>query len=323
MWLLQCEDGGQLTHTQHVSNAPRYAILSHMWGADREEVTFQDVRHGTGQDKLGYQKIRFCGQQASKDSLDSFWVDTCCIDKSSSAELSEAINSMFRWYQEADKCYVYLSDISIKNNQSLKESRWFTRGWTLQELVAPTSVEFFSAEFEWLGDKSTLLQEIYDSTGIPSGVLQGTTPLSQISVRDRLSWVKSRATKRPEDRAYSLLGIFDVHMPLLYGEGENKAFIRLKEVIHKSSLGPMASDSLTNNQSGRLRCKHRAKTNRLRIRGRSGDITVRGRVVNANTGIKIKNDTSDSYSSASIRGGTGSIEVSNDSEELNSGIYAF
>jgi hypothetical protein len=135
---------------------PWYAILSHTWGADTEEVTFKDLIDGTGIDKAGYNKIRFCGEQARRDGLQYFWVDTCCIDKSNSTKLAEAINSMFRWYQNAAKCYVYLSDVSSPafdtNDESsqlpcesaLQKSRWFTRGWTLQELLAPGLVEFFS-----------------------------------------------------------------------------------------------------------------------------------------------------------------------------------
>jgi hypothetical protein len=136
------------------SNIPPYAILSHTWGADEEEVTFKDISDGTGKSKVGYHKIRFCGEQTARNGLQYFWVDTCCIDKSSSAELSEAINSMFRWYQNATRCYVYLPDVSVCNPQDgdsewsprwkpeFRRSKWFTRGWTLQELIAPASVEF-------------------------------------------------------------------------------------------------------------------------------------------------------------------------------------
>jgi hypothetical protein len=136
------------------------------------------MMEGTGKGKAGYRKIRFCGKQASDDGIRFSWVDTCCIDKSSSAELSEAINSMFRWYCNAAKCYVYLSDVSTngytKNDPSsqrtwklaFQQSRWFTRGWTLQELIAPTSVEFFSVESQRLGDRNSLVQEIHEITGI-------------------------------------------------------------------------------------------------------------------------------------------------------------
>jgi hypothetical protein len=159
MRLLKHEDDGELSLIEFVGNKnPPYAILSHTWGADNEEVTFKDLVEGTGKSKNGYTKILLCGKQAAKDGLHYFWVDTCCIDKASSAELSEAINSIFHWYHDAVKCYVYLADVSIYGSINKDESsqrawelafhhsRWFTRGWTLQELIAPTSVEFFSME---------------------------------------------------------------------------------------------------------------------------------------------------------------------------------
>ena len=238
MRLLRLDDDGEFSLFEYVGrNIPRYAILSHTWGMDHEEVTFRDLTEGAGKSKAGYRKLTFCAKQAAHDDLQFFWVDTCCIDKLSSAELSEAINSMFRWYHDAAKCYVYLSDVSIgdfvRNDLSFQKSRWFTRGWTLQELVAPTSVEFFSAEGERLGDKVSLVQEIYAITGISVKALQGSC-LSQFSVDERMSWAEKRETKREEDAAYSLLGIFDIHMPLLYGEGQKKAFTRLQKEIRES-----------------------------------------------------------------------------------------
>jgi len=221
---------------------PPYTILSHTWGADTTEVTFEDLRNGTGKDKPGYEKIRFCGEQARQDNLEYFWVDTCCINKADFTELSEAINSMFRWYRNAARCYVYLSDVSSPafntNEESnprpwesdFQKSRWFTRGWALQELLAPTSVEFFSRERKRLGDKRSLKQQIHEITGIADSALQGAA-LSQFSVDERLSWIERRQTKLKEDKAYSLLGIFDVYMPLIYGEGEKNAFKRLRTSV--------------------------------------------------------------------------------------------
>jgi hypothetical protein len=220
-------------------NIPRYAILSHTWGADNEEVTFKDLMESSGTSKVGYRKIRFCGEQAARDDLHYFWVDTCCIDKSSSAELAEAINSMFHWYNEAVKCYVYLADISVSDEdpsrweQAFQTSRWFTRAWTLQELIAPKSVQFFSAEGRLLGDKKSLERQIHNITGVSVQALQG-TPLFHFSVYERMSWAAKRNAKREEDTAYSLLGVFDVQMPLLYGERKTKAFFRLQEEIDKS-----------------------------------------------------------------------------------------
>jgi hypothetical protein len=223
----------------------KYAILSHTWEA--EEVTFEDLQNGTRTKKAGYDKIRFCGEQARRDGLQYFWVDTCCIDKSSSAELSEAINSMFRWYQNAVKCYVYLSDVSTNDHNpsnlsfqswepAFRKSRWFTRGWTLQELIAPPLAEFFCSKGKQLGDKNSLEQQVHEITGIAVRAFQG-TPLSEFSVTERMLWAENRETKREEDKAYSLLGIFDIHMALIYGEGMKSAFRRLREEIDKCSNG--------------------------------------------------------------------------------------
>lgn len=147
MRLLEQSRAGEFSLTKDfLDDVPAYAILSHTWGS--QEVTFKDFADGAGKDKTGYDKIRFCGEQAKRDKLQYFWVDTCCIDKSNAVELQEAINSMFRWYQCAAKCYVYLSDVSTAKRKAsdlgllpwesaFRASRWFTRGWTLQELLAP------------------------------------------------------------------------------------------------------------------------------------------------------------------------------------------
>jgi hypothetical protein len=135
---------------------PPYAILSHRWEADDQEVTFHDLRDGLASGKIGYRKIQFCADQAKTHGLLYFWVHSCCIGKSSSAELSEAINSMFHWYLNSAKCYVYLSDVpSVEQSwdRAFCQSQWFTRGWTLQELLAHSSVEFFSRDGKRLGDK--------------------------------------------------------------------------------------------------------------------------------------------------------------------------
>ena len=253
MRLLKLKDG-EFSLVEFVGdNIPRYAILSHTWGADDEEVTFRDLMESTGKSKSGYEKIRFCGKQAANDGLQYSWVDTCCIDKSSSTELSEAINSMFRWYHNATKCYVHLPDISIGGSienelssqwtwkPAFQHSRWFTRGWTVQELIAPKSVEFYSAEGERLSDKNSLVQEIHEITGITVQALQG-SPLSSFSVDERMSWAARRETKREEDAAYSLLGIFDIYMPPIYGEGRKNALIRLRKEI-KESLKDESEDS--------------------------------------------------------------------------------
>lgn len=245
MRLLVDRGDGNLRLEEYYDNSiPRYAILSHTWGSDGEEVTFKDLMEGTGKHKAGYNKIKFCGTQTVRDGLQHFWVDTCCIDKSSSAELTEAINSMFRWYQDASRCYVFLSDVSISGGgitaqsssweAAFRHSRWFTRGWTLQELIAPASVEFFSREGDRLGNKKSLEQEIHEITKIAVSALRG-APLAEFKIEERFSWADQRQTKRQEDQVYSLLGIFDVHMPLIYGEGD-KAYVRLREAIEGTSL---------------------------------------------------------------------------------------
>ncbi|TRX93517.1 hypothetical protein FHL15_005489 [Xylaria flabelliformis] len=236
MRLLQRETDGKYKLVEFFGKRPPpYAILSHTWGADDEEVTLWDILNDVVKKKSGYKKIRFCAEQAKKDQLEFFWVDSCCIDKSSSAELTEAINSMFDWYHKADKCYAYLSDVSKHPwiwKQKFKKSRWFTRSWTLQELLAPASVDFFSKEWKPLGNRNVLQKEIRNITGIPVQALQG-TPLSMFTIKERMLWAEKRRAKREEDEAYSLLGLFDVHIPLIYGEGRENAFARLRKEIEQ------------------------------------------------------------------------------------------
>jgi hypothetical protein len=245
MRLLKLDSAGKLSLTKDLlDDIPPYAILSHTWGADEDEVTFSDLENRSYQSKAGHAKLRFCGEQASKDGIEYFWVDTCCINKANHVELSEAITSMFRWYRDAVKCYVYLSDVSARNydnnaqtqwtwESAFRKSRWHTRGWTLQELIAPTSVEFFSREEVLLGSKMTLTRLIHEITDIPITALHR-APLSDFSVHERLRWAAKRETKKKEDKAYCLQGIFHIFMPLMYGEGDN-AFVRLKEEIGKRS----------------------------------------------------------------------------------------
>ncbi|KAF7539263.1 hypothetical protein G7054_g2243 [Neopestalotiopsis clavispora] len=209
-------------------------------GADTEEVTFQDLIQKQGKDKKGYKKLLFCGEQAKRDDLDYFWVDTCCIDKANYTELSTALNSMFRWYQNAVHCYTYLSDVSTSSKDSwesqFRRSRWFERGWTLQELLAPASVKFYSVEQDFLGDKSEMVDVIHDITKIKAAALQGAS-LAQFPIHERMNWSRRRQTKEEEDIAYCLFGIFDVFVPLIYGEGEQHAMSRLEEAIEKRTGG--------------------------------------------------------------------------------------
>lgn len=236
---------------------PRFAILSHTWG--EEECTLQHMQHPAEvARRKGYQKIQYCCEQALQDGLEWAWVDTyvqvyndcfqmlampasadsprassCCIDKTSTAELSEAINSMFRWYRNAAVCYAYLSD--VEKISQLADSRWLTRGWTLQELVAPKDLRFYTTDWKYLGSKDDpqLLDALSGVTHIERSVLS-TGQFDNVPVAKRMSWAAGRETTRVEDSAYCLLGIFDVNMPLLYGEGR-KAFQRLQEEILKVS----------------------------------------------------------------------------------------
>jgi hypothetical protein len=220
-------------------SVPKYAILSHVWGPG--EVSFQDMKNGMARNLAGYLKIQGCCWQAFRDGWQYAWIDTCCIDKSSSAELSEAINSMFRWYENATVCYAYLPDvIAIGVDWSyvthgipftgteFEGSIWFTRGWTLQELLAPSEVVFFDRNWNIMGTRDTMKERIRSTTGIP--ILEW----KKACVAAKMSWASKRVTTRVEDLAYCLMGLFNVNMPTLYGEGHN-AFIRLQlEILSKS-----------------------------------------------------------------------------------------
>ena len=209
---------------------PKYAVLSHRW--TKKEVTFAEICGPNFRSTSSPTKFRGTLQQAANDGLKYVWIDTCCIDKTSSTELSEAVNSMYRWYQGAESCYVYLHDVKIiKWQESFPISKWFKRGWTLQELLAPRTVIFYDQSWQKLGDRRSLVDEISRVTGITINVLQ-TGDLKPCSVAQKMAWASRRVTTRPEDRAYCLMGLFGVNMPLLYGEGE-KAFLRFQEEIIK------------------------------------------------------------------------------------------
>ena len=221
---------------------PEYAVLSHTWG--REEVSLQDMQDlGSARCKKGFIKIQHCCRQAKADGWQWAWIDTCCIDKTSSAELSEAINSMYRWYSNSMACYAYLSDAEINSTDefsSLLSSprhsqqlpRWFYRGWTLQELVAPFDVAFYASDWLYIGSKRALKDPLSEATGVPAPILVHSRSLFTIPVASRMRWASKRFTTREEDLAYCLLGLFNVNMPLLYGEGP-KAFVRLQQEILK------------------------------------------------------------------------------------------
>jgi len=262
----------------------QYAILSHRW--QEREVTFEEFRIQSSnlftsrpagrQQQQGLQKVRQFCLQARVRGLKYAWVDTCCIDKRSSAELTESINSMFKWYANAKECYIYMSDVDLNNTHAVSmtepvidsltdllkalpttqkpiqrpdvksklhrsrlpenfdRSSWFRRGWTLQELIAPSHALFFDTHWTYMGDKRNLASRISQATGIGEGLLLANRTLAEYSVAQRMSWAAHRMTTRPEDIAYCLLGTFDINMPLLYGEGK-KAFLRLQEAIIQSS----------------------------------------------------------------------------------------
>jgi heterokaryon incompatibility protein (HET) len=228
----------------HGDNIEKYAILSHTWSKDdKDEVSFQDIT-GSLEDamqKAGFEKIRYCAEQAREDGYNWCWIDTCCIDKSSSAELTEAINSMYAWYKASGVCYAYLVDVNERRTENQREkwnrlfasSHWFTRSWTLQELIAPSHLRFFGQRWIELGTREELLDTISGITRIQRDVLIEAAP-EKASIAQRMCWASKRSAKRIEDKAYSLMGLFDVNMPLLYGEG-TKAFRRLQEEIIKSA----------------------------------------------------------------------------------------
>lgn len=267
---------------EYSDNIPRYAILSHVWG--EEEILYDDVKNGKTtllrSTKKGLRKLMDSCETARNDDHRHIWIDTCCIDKSSSEELSTAINSMFSWYESADVCYAYLDDYyseaaptlwehsdsdDMTEHQSRLSYRWFTRGWTLQELLAPFDVLFLNANWKSIGNRFFLAEWISEQTGISKDILRrhvwdecgrrprATMPnkdgdlvmccsgtslgirkvLASLSISTRMKWAARRVTTRPEDLAYCLMGIFQVNMPLLYGEG-HRAFPRLQEAIVKA-----------------------------------------------------------------------------------------
>ncbi|KAK6434327.1 hypothetical protein LTR95_009492 [Oleoguttula sp. CCFEE 5521] len=228
---------------------PTYAILSHTWSKNPDdEVLFADVLNGVSTTKPAYSKLEQAMKRAMLDGFGWLWIDTCCINKSSSVELSEAINSMYSYYKNAQKCYAYLVDVDASDyktiNSEFAKSRWWKRGWTLQELLAPSSLEFFASNWQSLGYKDELRPIISSITGIDDDYLRpppATNPFDTVqnpglpvehaSIAKRMSWASARETTREEDLAYCLIGLFEVNIPMLYGEGGQRAFYRLQEEI--------------------------------------------------------------------------------------------
>ncbi|KAI1790973.1 heterokaryon incompatibility protein-domain-containing protein [Ganoderma leucocontextum] len=224
----------------------QYAILSHVWAPEGEQ-SFHDVLAIITRSKdtketidvrslLSRKIARFCAR-ALKDGFQYAWVDSCCIDKTSSAELSEALNSMFKWYRSATRCYAFLHDVdnddrSREPASQFRQSLWFRRGWTLQELLAPSAVIFLSKQWRRIDTKRGLSKVVEEITGIDLDVLEGRRSIGSVSVARRMAWASSRSMTREEDEAYSLMGLFGVNMPTIYGEGRH-AFVRLQEEIMK------------------------------------------------------------------------------------------
>lgn len=227
---------------EHGDRPPPYAILSHTWG--HEEVTFQDCTPNPhkASSKYGYAKFRGACAQAQKDGYDHLWIDANCINKASSTELYEAINSMFKWCGRAHRCYAFLSDVpddavhldkrsgTPRVTEAFRRSKWFTRGWTLQELLAPEDVVFFSRNWRRLGTKIDLQIPLSEITHVPIDYLVNKRELRTASVAQRMSWMSTRVTTQAEDMAYSMLGILGTFIPVIYGEGTH-AFLRLQEAI--------------------------------------------------------------------------------------------
>jgi hypothetical protein len=238
MWLINTSTG-ELT-AFFDGAIPDYAILSHTWRSNNlEEVLFADLKLPLEERKKkpGYAKVEGFLKAAYDDGYEWAWLDTMSIDKSSSAELSEAINSMYKWYEKSRICYVLLEDVEwlgesdTASMAQLKASRWFTRGWTLQELLAPSMVLFYDKDWNEIGTRESLHDVIEQVTNIDEAILLQNRILRSCTIAERMSWAANRRTSRAEDMAYCLMGLFDVNMPLLYGEGGAKAFQRLQMEI--------------------------------------------------------------------------------------------
>ncbi|KAF8961870.1 hypothetical protein BDZ97DRAFT_1733502 [Flammula alnicola] len=225
----------------------RYAILSHTWLED--EVTFEDWKLGRNLSGPGYEKLqRFCQVAAAEYEVSLGWMDTICINKDSTSELDESIRSMYRWYENSFICLTYLANTTSLDD--MPDDRWFTRGWTLQELLSPQRIKFYGKTWTPLTAKeidndkpsysvgatpAPIHRVIEKATGITYSEMVFFKPgLQGGEISRRMVWAAKRTTTRGEDRAYSLMGIFSVTFTIAYGEGVERAFFRLVEQILNS-----------------------------------------------------------------------------------------
>ena len=265
-----------LEFSEYSGDVPKYAIASHRWKTGTE-ATIKEVESKRRTGKEGYRKVEGFTRYVRENicHVEWLWMDTCCVNQDSSQEVTEAVNSMFRWYSNAEVCLAYLADVSnAEDERELRGSEWFRRGWTLQELLAPHMVVFLSASWELIGHKGgegwtrsgnqiacgcALETTISTITSVPECVLHNYTRSMSFSTEERLSWILSRKTTKEEDMSYSLLGIFNVTMPVIYGEGAERARQRLMEEIRKESTptsGRPSHPTISSNvsQSGTLEC---------------------------------------------------------------------
>lgn len=245
----------------HQQSSP-YVIISHVWR--KSEVVYKDIEQlkklkasQSWEKSDSAAKIDGACKKVieySKGKIVYLWLDTVCIDKQNPAELSSSINSMYQWYKKAEVCFAYLDDYPATEVPEFTQSNWFTRGWTLQELVAPRNVIFFDKHWREIGDKERLQPSLTSRTKINGKFLLRPQDISRASIGQRMSWFSGRKTTVPEDTAYCLLGLFGVNMPLLYGEGKERAFRRLQEEIMRysddHSLFAWKSKSAQNHGSG-------------------------------------------------------------------------
>ena len=235
-------------------NIPRYAIASHRWFGEAE-VSLKDVLKKRNTHKAGYEKVQGFVEHVKvhMPHVEWLWIDTCCIDQKHGSELSEAINSMFKWYANAEVCLAYLADVErVDDLESFKKSEWFRRGWTLQELLAPWTVVFLTKRWEVIGHKGktgrsktgtelcsgpSLTASIVAASGLPERVLNDFEQSGDFTIEEKLNWTTGRKTTKEEDMWYCLLGIFNVSMPIIYGERAEHAKRRLLEEAQKAERG--------------------------------------------------------------------------------------